>query len=50
VPKGPQRVELDARIRVVHGRETVAVLDGDFEAFSAAFARWIDAQVAQAGR
>ncbi len=50
VPRGPQRVELDARIRVVHGRETVAVLDGDFEAFSAAFARWIDAQVAQAVR
>ncbi len=49
VPRGPTRVELDARVRVVHGRETVAVLDGDFEAFSEQFARWIDAQVAQGG-
>ncbi len=43
VPRGPERVELDARIRVVHGRETVAELSGDFDAFSAQFARWIDA-------
>jgi len=47
VPRGPARVELDARVRVVHGSETVAVLDGDFEAFSAQFERWIDAQVAR---
>jgi hypothetical protein len=38
-PRGP--VELGARVRVVHGRETVAELDGDFETFAAAFARWI---------
>ncbi|MFM7295670.1 MAG: hypothetical protein ACKO4Q_00370, partial [Planctomycetota bacterium] len=49
VPRGPARVELDARVRVVHGSETVAVLDGDFEAFSAQFERWIDAQVARGG-
>jgi hypothetical protein len=47
--RGP--VDLDARVRVIHGRETVAELNGDFEAFSASFARWIDAQTAaQAGR
>jgi hypothetical protein len=35
--------DLDARIRVVHGREEVAELDGDFEAFAGRFARWIGA-------
>lgn len=44
VPPGPATVELDARIRVVHGRETIAELGADFDAFSAQFARWIDAQ------
>lgn len=44
VPFGPERVELDARIRVVHGRETIAELAGNFDAFSAQFASWIDAQ------
>jgi hypothetical protein len=44
VPAGP--VALDARVRVVHGRETVAELDGDFEAFGARFAAWIGARAA----
>jgi len=43
---GPARegpVALGARIRVVHGRETVAELDetGDFEAFARRFAGWV---------
>jgi hypothetical protein len=33
--------ELDAKLRIVHGRETVAELRGDFESFAAEFARWI---------
>jgi hypothetical protein len=49
VPAGPREVALDARIRVVHGRETVAELDGGFDEFSAAFARWIDDQTARSG-
>ena len=35
---------LDARVRIVHGRETVAELQNDFEAFADDFARWIQAQ------
>ena len=30
-------------MRVIHGRETVAELNGDFEAFSDRFADWIGA-------
>ena len=48
VPPGPARVELDARVRVVHGRETVCELRSDFDEFSREFARWIDAQAAAA--
>jgi hypothetical protein len=33
---------LDARIRVVHGRTTVAELDGDFDEFAKQFGRWIE--------
>jgi hypothetical protein len=36
-------LDLDARIRVVHGRETIAELDArGFAAFERDFARWID--------
>jgi hypothetical protein len=48
VPTAP--VALDARVRVVHGRETVAELDDDFEAFADRFAAWIDSQTATAAR
>ncbi|HTF90684.1 MAG TPA: M3 family metallopeptidase [Planctomycetota bacterium] len=34
---------LDARLRIVHGRETVAELRGSFDEFAADFARWIGA-------
>lgn len=44
VPRFDGPVELDARLRVVHGREVVAELNGDFEACAAQFARWIDAR------
>lgn len=46
VPERSGPVELDAAVRVVHGRETVAELTGDFEAFSGRFAAWIDARAA----
>lgn len=47
----PGGVRLDARVRVVHGRSTVAELDGDFDAFAGAFAEWVDAQAAaEAGK
>ncbi len=46
VPHSTRAVELDASIRVVHGREQVAELRGDFAAFSDRFARWIDASTA----
>jgi len=39
-PRGGQ--DLDAHIRVVHGSELVAELDGDFGKFAAQFASWID--------
>jgi hypothetical protein len=42
VPRYRGEVDLDARIRVVHGAETVAVHDGaDFGAFAADFERWM---------
>jgi hypothetical protein len=43
VPPRDGEVQLDAHVRVVHGRETVAELDGSFEACAEDFARWIDA-------
>lgn len=43
VPAFEGPVQLDARVRVAHGRETVAELNGDFEAFAGTFARWIEA-------
>jgi hypothetical protein len=49
VPEHSGAVELDARIRVVHGRETVAEVTGAFEPACEQFARWIDSAAA-AGR
>jgi hypothetical protein len=40
-PGGP--VELDARLRVVHGNTTVAELERSFDDCAEQFARWIDA-------
>ena len=46
VPRHTAPVELSARVRVVHGGETIAEFDGgDFAAFAETFARWIDDQV-----
>lgn len=42
VPRHTAAVALDAAVRVVHGRETVAELDADFEGFAAEFAAWIE--------
>jgi Zn-dependent oligopeptidase len=42
LPRPASEPALDARIRVVHGSKLVAELDGDFEAFAGAFARWIE--------
>ena len=40
-------IELDARIRVVHGSEEVAELEpGQFDVFADQFANWIDGQIA----
>lgn len=50
VPQPSAPVALDARVRVVHGRETVAELDGDFDAFSDRFATWIESQSTTAAR
>jgi len=47
VPEWSGPVELDARIRIVHGDQQVAELKGDFAAFSNEFASFIDAQVAR---
>ena len=45
LPVSSAPIELDATIRVVHGRETVAELGREgFEAFAATFARWIAAR------
>ena len=35
-------VELGARIRIAHGKDTVAELGSDFDAFAATFAEWIE--------
>jgi hypothetical protein len=45
IAKGPEHVELEASIRVVHGTEVVAELRGDFAQFAQEFATWIDAHV-----
>ena len=48
IPVFEGAVDLGGEISVVHGHESVASLapGGDFDAFSADFARWIDGQVA----
>lgn len=42
-------VDLDARIRVIHGTESVAELDGDFERFSNRFEQWLGERIAREG-
>ncbi len=44
VPHPPSLVELDAKIRVMHGNQLVSELDGDFSAFSARFSSWISSR------
>ncbi len=41
LPRSNAGAELDARMRVVHGREVVCELGRDFESFANEFARWI---------
>jgi len=48
VPEFRGPVALDAKIRVIDGRESVAELSGDFDSFSSQFAKWIDGRVASA--
>ena len=43
VPVPARHFDLGARIRVVHGAESVAELNGDFAKFATDFATWIDA-------
>jgi len=45
IPRAPNAIDLDARIRVVHGTQTIAEYRGDFAKFAADFANWIDSQV-----
>ncbi|MET0790869.1 MAG: M3 family metallopeptidase, partial [Polyangiaceae bacterium] len=42
IPRAAGPLDLDARIHVVHGTESVAEFDGDFARFAAQFATWID--------
>ncbi|HEY0463438.1 MAG TPA: M3 family metallopeptidase [Polyangiaceae bacterium] len=42
VPRASAQIDLDARIRVVHGAELVAEYRGDFSKFATEFASWID--------
>lgn len=45
IPRFDESVELDACIRIVHGREEVAALEpGKFDQFAEAFASWTDGQ------
>ena len=44
IPRATASVDLDARIHVVHGAQSVAELDGDFEQFATRFATWLDAR------
>ncbi len=47
IPRPTAPVELDAKIQVIHGKETVAELaPHQFDAFASRFARWIEAQTA----
>lgn len=44
IPRFEGKVELDATIRVVHGRETIATTEeGGFDAVAARFAAWVEA-------
>jgi peptidase M3-like protein len=45
VPRGASQVELDARIQIVHGAQSVAEYRGDFSKFAEEFASFIDTQV-----
>ncbi len=44
IPAFSGRVDLDASITVIHGREEIARLDGDFDRFAKHFASWIEQQ------
>jgi hypothetical protein len=44
-PRASVAVDLNAKVRIVHGRETVAELHGDFETFADEFSRWIEARL-----
>ncbi len=48
IPRAPAAIDLDARIHVVHGRESVAEYRGDFPKFAAEFASWIDTHASAA--
>ncbi len=41
-------VDVDARLRAIHGNEIVADLDRDFASFAATFERWIDGKIHEA--
>jgi hypothetical protein len=49
IPRFDRAIDLDAKVRVIDGRETIAELDGDFESFAAQFERWIGRRVSEAG-
>jgi hypothetical protein len=49
VPVPERSIDLDAKISVVHGRERVATLNGDFSAFCAEFSAFIDRESAARG-
>jgi hypothetical protein len=42
IPAASEPIDLEARIQIVHGAESVAEYRGDFAKFSAQFASWID--------
>ena len=48
VPELQGPVDLDAKVRVMHGRELVAELGDDFDEFGREFSRWIDRTAANA--
>ncbi len=47
VPAFDGVIDLDARVRVVHGTETIATNDGGFDELSRSFESWIEAQASQ---
>jgi hypothetical protein len=49
IPEFTGPVDLDAKVRVDHGRRQVAELRGDFAAFASEFAAFIDEETARAG-